>query len=60
MNQLKRVGMVSGLAGLLKLVTAPSAFAWSTSTTGATGRITTGATLDPDSPANRVEPQVRV
>jgi hypothetical protein len=48
MNRLKRVVMVSGVAGLLMLVTASSAFAWGTSTTGASGRITTGATLDPD------------
>jgi len=48
MGRLNRVMMMSGLAVLLALVTATSAFAMSTSVTGASGRITTGAKGDSD------------
>jgi len=48
MGRLHRVMMLSGLAVLLALGTATSAFGYSTSVTGASGRITTPAASDPD------------
>jgi len=48
MRRLNRVMMMSGLAVLLALVTATSASAYSTSTTGASGRIATRSPDDPD------------
>jgi len=48
MRRLHRVMMMSGLAVLLALVTATSAFAVTMSTVGASGRITTPAASDPD------------